>query len=118
MTFCPRLQSVYEGDQRRVPGPPKEPIWEPLAPGSAMFRRSLAGVSSQSPKEPEPPEKTSLCARQGIQTDELPTATFVLAEPIELGSLPAEGEAISVTAAGDLTLHGVRRSVAIPRIPG
>lgn len=52
--------------------------------------------------------------RQGIQTDQFPTATFVLTEPIELASLPAEGESISVTAIGDLTIHGVTNSVAIP----
>jgi polyisoprenoid-binding protein YceI len=52
--------------------------------------------------------------RQGIETDSFPTATFVLTEPIELGDLPVEGEAISVTAIGDLTLHGVTRNVEIP----
>jgi polyisoprenoid-binding protein YceI len=52
--------------------------------------------------------------RQGIQTDQFPTATFVLTEPIELGSLPAEGESIEVTAVGDLTLHGVTKNVSIP----
>ncbi len=51
--------------------------------------------------------------RQGIQTDRFPTATFVLTEPIELGSVPADGEDISFTATGDLTLHGVTQEVAI-----
>ena len=53
-------------------------------------------------------------ARQGIQTDQFPTATFVLTEPIELGTLPAEGEEVTATAVGDLTLHGVTQSVSIP----
>jgi polyisoprenoid-binding protein YceI len=52
--------------------------------------------------------------RQGIQTDQFPTATFVLTQPIDLGVVPAEGEAVSVTAVGDLTLHGVTKSVSIP----
>lgn len=52
--------------------------------------------------------------RQGIETDTYPTATFVLTQPIELGAVPAEGETVSVTATGDLTLHGVTRSVQIP----
>jgi polyisoprenoid-binding protein YceI len=52
--------------------------------------------------------------RQGIQTDQFPTATFVLTEPIELGALPTEGESISVTAVGDLTIHGVTNNVSIP----
>jgi polyisoprenoid-binding protein YceI len=51
---------------------------------------------------------------QGIQTDQFPTATFVLTQPIELDSLPAENEPIQVTAVGDLTLHGVTQEVSIP----
>lgn len=46
-----------------------------------------------------------------MQTDQFPTATFTLTAPIELGSVPAEGEAITATATGDLTLHGVTNSV-------
>jgi polyisoprenoid-binding protein YceI len=52
--------------------------------------------------------------RQGIQTDEFPTATFVLTEPIELGTLPAVGDSIEIDAVGDLTIHGVTREVTIP----
>jgi polyisoprenoid-binding protein YceI len=52
--------------------------------------------------------------RQGVQTDQFPTATFVLTAPIELGHVPVEGEQVSVTATGDLTLHGVTKSVQIP----
>ena len=52
--------------------------------------------------------------RQGLETDTYPTATFVLAEPIELGSVPAEGETVEATAIGDLTLHGVGQRVEIP----
>lgn len=53
-------------------------------------------------------------ARQGVQTDQFPNATFVLTAPIELGSVPTEGEQVSVTATGDLTVHGVTKSVQIP----
>ena len=42
-----------------------------------------------------------------IETDQFPTATFVLTEPIELGTVPAGGEQVVTTATGDLTLHGV-----------
>ena len=52
--------------------------------------------------------------RQGLETDTYPTATFVLAEPIELDAAPAEGQAIAATAVGDLTLHGVTQRVEIP----
>jgi polyisoprenoid-binding protein YceI len=53
-------------------------------------------------------------ARQGVQTAQFPTATFVLTSPIDLGHVPAEGEQVSVTATGDLTLHGVTKSVQMP----
>jgi polyisoprenoid-binding protein YceI len=52
--------------------------------------------------------------RQGLETDTYPTATFVLAEPIELEAVPADGATIKATAVGDLTLHGVTKRVEIP----
>jgi polyisoprenoid-binding protein YceI len=53
-------------------------------------------------------------ARQGIQTSQFPTATFKLTAPIELGSVPADGKEIQVTASGQLTLHGQTKDVQIP----
>ena len=53
-------------------------------------------------------------ARQGIQTGSFPTASFKLTSPIDLGSVPADGQVVSVTAAGDLTLHGQTKSVQLP----
>ena len=52
--------------------------------------------------------------RQAIETATYPTATFTLTRPIELASAPAEGRLIQATATGDLTIHGVTRSVEIP----
>ena len=53
-------------------------------------------------------------SRQALQTGAFPTAGFVLTEPLDLGSIPTEGVAVSVTAVGDLTLHGVTKSIAMP----
>lgn len=50
----------------------------------------------------------------GLETDTFPTATFVLAEPIELDDVPAVGETLTVDAVGDLTVHGETRRVTIP----
>jgi polyisoprenoid-binding protein YceI len=58
--------------------------------------------------------RDSQLARQGVQTDQFPTAAFKLTRPIELGSLPENGQDLSVDAAGDLTIHGVTKSVTIP----
>lgn len=52
--------------------------------------------------------------QRGIQTSQFPTATFKLTSPIDLGSVPADGQEISVTAKGQLTLHGVTKDVEIP----
>jgi polyisoprenoid-binding protein YceI len=52
--------------------------------------------------------------RQGLETDRFPTASFVVAEPVELGRQPAVGEIIRVEAVGDLTIHGVTRRVTFP----
>jgi polyisoprenoid-binding protein YceI len=51
--------------------------------------------------------------RQALETDTYPTATFELTQPIELESVPAEGQVIAATATGDLTIHGVTKSVEI-----
>jgi polyisoprenoid-binding protein YceI len=50
---------------------------------------------------------------QGLETGRFPTASFALTKPIDLGSLPADGATVSVTATGDLTLHGQTRNVQI-----
>jgi polyisoprenoid-binding protein YceI len=52
--------------------------------------------------------------RQGIQSDQFPTATFTITAPIELGSIPADGQEIEVTATGQLTLHGQTQDVEVP----
>ncbi len=52
--------------------------------------------------------------QEALETSSFPTATFTLTEPIALGSGAAEGEAVTATAVGDLTIHGVTRSVDFP----
>jgi polyisoprenoid-binding protein YceI len=51
---------------------------------------------------------------QAIETNAFPQATFHLSSPIDLGSVPADGATFTVTATGDLTLHGVTRQVSVP----
>jgi polyisoprenoid-binding protein YceI len=52
--------------------------------------------------------------RQALETGQFPTATFSLTQPIELGSAPVDGQVIKATATGDLTIHGVTKTVEIP----
>lgn len=46
-----------------------------------------------------------------MSTDEFPTATFSLTQPIELGVEPGDGAQVIATAGGDLTLRGVTNPV-------
>jgi polyisoprenoid-binding protein YceI len=52
--------------------------------------------------------------RQALETAQFPTATFKLTSPIELAAAPVDGQTLSATATGELTLHGVTRAVEIP----
>jgi polyisoprenoid-binding protein YceI len=52
--------------------------------------------------------------RQGIETDRFPTATFTITSPIEVGTIPADGQEVEVTATGQLTLHGQTQDVEVP----
>lgn len=52
--------------------------------------------------------------RDALDTDTIPTATFVLTEPIELDDSALDGAPIVADAVGDLTVHGVTASVTIP----
>jgi polyisoprenoid-binding protein YceI len=49
-----------------------------------------------------------------LETGEFPTATFQTTAPIELGEEALAGEVVSVSATGDLTIHGVTTPVTIP----
>jgi polyisoprenoid-binding protein YceI len=51
---------------------------------------------------------------QALESDQFPTATFELTEPIDLGKVPADGATTEVDAVGTLTLHGVTKDVTIP----
>src|SRR6266516_901902 len=51
---------------------------------------------------------------QGLESDRYPTATFKLTSPIALTADAASGQTIHVSATGDLTIHGVTKSVTIP----
>ena len=52
--------------------------------------------------------------RQAIQTGTFPTSTFKLTTPIELSKLPEDGGSVTATATGELTLHGVTKTVQVP----
>jgi polyisoprenoid-binding protein YceI len=52
--------------------------------------------------------------QEALETSTYPTATFVLTQPIDLGASAASGQAVTVDATGELTIHGVTKTVTIP----
>jgi polyisoprenoid-binding protein YceI len=49
-----------------------------------------------------------------MNTDQFPTATFELTEPIDLAPVPKDGVQSKYSATGQLTLHGTTKTVTIP----
>jgi polyisoprenoid-binding protein YceI len=50
----------------------------------------------------------------GLESDTFPTATFDLAEPLEVPVEALTGATVDITLPGDLTIHGVTKRVSIP----
>lgn len=48
-----------------------------------------------------------------METATYPTATFAITQPVDLGAVPTDGTEITASATGDLTLHGVTKSVTL-----
>jgi len=73
----------------------------------AEFSAQLAGLTSDN-------SGRDGRVRDAMSTSQFPAATFVLSSPIALGSLPADGQEVSATASGKLTIRGVTRDVQFP----
>ena len=52
--------------------------------------------------------------RRGLETNTYPTATFKLTQPVAIPAEAVAGTAVTVQATGDMTIHGVTKSVTIP----
>ncbi len=50
----------------------------------------------------------------GIESDRYPTATFTLTKPMTLPAPTVKGQTLHLSATGDLTLHGVTRTISAP----
>ena len=47
-----------------------------------------------------------------METNEFPTASFALTQPVDLGVSATEGATVATTISGELTMHGVTNSVS------
>jgi polyisoprenoid-binding protein YceI len=74
---------------------------------AAEFTADLTGLKSDDDR------RDGQLRRQGIETATFPNATFKLTAPLDFGSVPADGQSITVSATGDFTLHGVTKSVQV-----
>lgn len=61
--------------------------------------------------ESDDPRRDSQFRGRIMSADEFPLATFVLTEPIDLGTAAADGVSVTTTATGELTLRGVTNPV-------
>jgi polyisoprenoid-binding protein YceI len=50
---------------------------------------------------------------QALESTKYPTATFELTSPISIAELPDDGETMTQTVQGKLTLHGVTRDITV-----
>ena len=73
---------------------------------STVFEINVASIKSDSSK------RDSQFSGNIMDTATYPTATFRLLTPIELGTVPTDGQNITATARGELTLHGVTQQVS------
>ncbi len=73
---------------------------------STVFEIDVASITSDSSR------RDAQFAGNIMDTATFPTANFRLLTPIDLGTIPADGQKITATAFGELTLHGVTNQVS------
>ena len=71
---------------------------------SASFTVDLTSITTNESRRDDK-------VQSALATSSFPTATFELTEPIVLGDGAESGSTVTTTATGDLTIHGVTRSV-------
>lgn len=79
--------------------------------GSAVTELSV--TVDMTTLESDRSQRDNALRTRGLETNDFPTAAFVLTGPLELGSVPEDGEAFAGSAVGDLTLHGVTNSITM-----
>jgi len=84
------------------------------AGGGAMSLTDASFTVDMTSLASDRPMRDNRLRRDGIETDVYPTSTFKLTQPVALPADAASGTPFDVTLHGDLTLHGVTKTVDIP----
>ena len=100
-------QTVKKTAAGRTPAVTGTVVIEGSTIESATFTADVTKLASDDPR------RDGALGSRGLQTETFPEATFTLTEPIELSAAPTEGEEITVSATGDLTLHGTTKPVTL-----
>jgi polyisoprenoid-binding protein YceI len=79
-----------------------------LAVSNADFSVDMTSLAS------DKQQRDNRLRNQGIETNTFKTSTFSLTQPATLPAGATTGSAVDVTLHGDLTLHGVTKTVDIP----
>ena len=79
-----------------------------LSVNAAQFQADLTTLTSDKSM------RDNRLRTMGLESNTYPTSTFKLTSPVAVPATALSGEAVTVTLAGDFTLHGVTKVVSIP----
>ena len=111
-----RIQELFGGDtiKKTATGRTAAVTGTMTVQGSQITAVEITADVQQLKSEPAETRRDNSQKAAGLETNNFPTATFTLTEPITLPAAPAEGVSADVEATGELTLHGVTKVVTIP----
>lgn len=92
----------------RTPGVDGQIVLDGTTVTGGEFIVDMAGLITDSAA------RTGAIRSQAIETGAFPTASFQLTSSLDFGEIPGGGEQVTVTAAGNLTVHGVTQAVEMP----
>ncbi|PJJ61651.1 YceI family protein [Compostimonas suwonensis] len=106
-----RVKEVLNGTDVTVTGRTEQVSGTLTVEGTTLTAATISvDVGSIATEEPS---RDAYFRDSALQVDEFPTATFDLTSPVTASSTPTSGEIQTVSASGDLTIHGVTRPVTV-----
>jgi polyisoprenoid-binding protein YceI len=109
-----RISELFAGDTIEVTAVGRTPVLTGTMTVSGTTITAVDITADMTALASDSDRRDNALRNQGLETDTYPEAIFTLTAPIELGSLPALDTTVDLVATGDLTLHGVTRSVQVP----